>query len=279
LFEFNDIGLGKVMVSLNTLVTSSAKSSALINSSIEKMSSGKKINSAADNAAGLAIANRFQAQGRGYNAGIRNANDGISLLNVADSASSSIQNGLQRLRDLAIQSSNGILSDQDRSYLELEAQQVKDEISRVLDTTEFNGKKLLSEDQSINVQLNGEQDTGLSVNTSSLKAAFESSGFQHLNLSTSNGASSSLSALDGLLNKTSDARSSFGASTNRLAASVAQLTNANFNTSASRSRIEDADFATQIANLSKAQFQQEASNSLQVQANASQSQVLSLLLN
>ena len=264
------------MISLQSMASTSAKTNELLQSSQMRLASGKRINSAKDDAAGSAIVARFEALNREFQAGVRNANDGVSMLNVADSATGSVQDSLQRLRELSMQSANGILSDQDREIIDLEAQQLKSEINRVMDTTEFNGRKVLGEDGNVNIQLTSLSQTN--VKTVDLASSFENDGFNEISLGTQEGASNALSSIDALLEKTSSLRAEFGASSNRLASSISNLEDQSASISFSQSRIQDTDYALEVANLSRESFLEKANIAMQTQANASKGQVLSLLL-
>ncbi len=248
-----------------------------INESAIRLTTGKKINSAKDDAAGLAIVSRLEAISREFNVGVRNASDTISVLDTADSAVSGIQDGLQRLRELSVQSANGILSDRDRSAIASEANQIKAEINRVLETTSFNGRNILSEDQSFDVQLGGGESNKIAFSTQSVTAQLSGAGLNDIDLSTQAGANDAISRIDSLLDVTSNSRSSYGAVSNRLSSAVDNLSDRLVSVSSSQSRIEDTDYAAESVKLNRSLLLENAAIAVQAQANASAESVLSLL--
>jgi len=264
-------------MNLQTLTLQSNAASKLMATSLERMGSGKKINSAADNAAGVAILERLEAQGKAFNASIANANNGISLLNTADSAASGVQDGLQRLRELAVQSANGILSDQDRDTIQAESSQIQSEISRITQDTEFNGRNLLATEDSLNIQLGADGSRNASISTPNLTKTLNGQGLGAIDLGSQASSQSALSNIDAMLDSTSQVRSGFGAQANRLVSSVANLTDQSISTAQSRSRIEDTDYAIESANFAAANIKEQVGFAVQAQANANAGQVLSLL--
>ncbi|MCP3851061.1 MAG: flagellin FliC [Gammaproteobacteria bacterium] len=247
---------------------------------LERLSSGKRINSAKDDAAGIAIASRFTAQIRGYNQGTRNAADAISLTQTAEGAYDEISNNLQRIRELAVQSANATNSTSDRTALNTEVSQLQAEISRVKDT-EFNGVAVIGDDHtSFDFQVGPDagganQITVTTKDTESLTAY--DSVISDITVSAASEASKMIAAVDTLLESINTERATLGAVQNRFESVIRNGENAATNLSASRSRIEDADFAQETANLTKFQILQQAGTSVLSQANALPQSVLGLL--
>ena len=249
-----------------------------LTTSMERLSSGKRINHARDDAAGMAISSKMTSQINGMNQAVRNTNDGISMVQTADGAMEGIASKLQRMRELAVQSANGIYSSSDRAALDIEFQALDDEINRVASSAEFNGTKLLETASSINIQVsyaddstNGKIAVSLSAVTSS---GLSISGDAITNQDLS---SSAIGAIDDALSVVNSARAKLGATQNRLETTVTDLKNNVENLSASRSRIQDADFASETAQLAKSQILQQAGMAMLAQANQLPQQVLSLL--
>jgi flagellin len=253
------------------------QSQNMLNNSLSRLSSGLRINSASDDAAGLAISNRMTAQIRGLNQAVRNANDGISLVQTAEGALNETTNILQRIRELAVQAMNDTNSTSDRTNLQAEVTQLKAEIDRIANNTEFNSTTLLNGDytstKTFQVGANKSQTVGLTINGTTAAHLYLSS----INITTTTAASNALSALDGALNSISDIRAGLGAMQNRFSSTVANLQNVAENLSASRSRIMDADFANETAEMTKAQILIQSGTAMLAQANQLPQQVLSLL--
>ena len=367
------------VASLNAQRNLSASQNDL-NTSLQRLSSGLRINSAKDDAAGLAIASRFTSQIKGLDVASRNANDGISLAQTAEGALGEVTNNLQRIRELAVQSRNATNSDSDRASLNTEAQQLKAEIDRVASTTSFNGKKLLDgsfTNQAFQVGANAGEtinvsaivdassanlgtynraevtgvaattftaiaDGGVTVNGTSVGAialatsaseraggfrdavnsvsdttgvyainetattttlvstsnivlagasataalvgiaagtttSTASTGFASLDLSTTGGADTALSSIDAALSAVNTTRANLGAIQNRFSSVVANIATQSENLSASRSRIQDADFAKETAALTRGQILQQAGTAMLSQANSAPQGVLALL--
>jgi len=243
----------------------------------ERLSSGKRINRAGDDAAGLAIAAQLATQLLGSQTGSRNASDGISLVQTAEGAISELSNITQRINEIAIQSSNGTLSDDNRASLQLEVSQLQEEATRIIDTTEFNGQKILSQNGSIDLQVGGSASDKVSINTTDLNAQLVSSGFFTIDVSTANGAKDALSALDASIDSLTTSRSNFGATANRLESTIRGLANESENLAAAKSRIVDADYAVEVANRTSALIQQQGGLAALSQANLSNSIVTQLL--
>jgi len=249
-----------------------------LTTSMERLSSGKRINHARDDAAGMAISSKMTSQINGMNQAVRNTNDGISMVQTADGAMEGISDKLQRMRELAVQSANGIYSSSDRAALDIEFQALDDEINRVASSAEFNGTKLLETASSINIQVSYADDSTNGKIAVSLSAV-TSSGLSISNdaITTQDLSSSAIGAIDDALSVVNSARAKLGATQNRLETTVTDLKNNVENLSASRSRIQDADFASETAQLAKSQILQQAGMAMLAQANQLPQQVLSLL--
>ncbi|WP_446809999.1 flagellin [Methylomonas sp. 2BW1-5-20] len=258
-----------------------------LKTSMERLSSGLRVNSAKDDAAGLAISDGMTSQIRGMTVAIRNANDGISMAQTAESAMGSITETMQRMRDLAVQASNfGAVSASDREKLQTEFKQLGDEIGRIIKNTEFNGKKVLNGSlTNVNFQVGAgtSANNQISINVSDLAAA---SGIKSLfstgAVSIGSGAASAdtrdaVDAIDNAIKKIDTFRSTLGAIQNRFTTTIGNLQSSIENQSAARSRIMDADFATETSNLSRTQILQQAGTAMLAQANQSSQTVLSLL--
>lgn len=243
----------------------------------ERIGSGQRINSAADDAAGSAISERINAQIRGFDQASRNTSDGISLAQTALGDLSSITESIQRLRELSIQAANGTLSQSDRDTINAEAFQLKSEVSRVVEGSQFNGVPTLSKDSTINIQTGPNSGDQVGIATRNLNTSLESSGFNAIDLSSGAGAAESIAALDRMLNQISEASVNFGASINRFESTISTLGESSVNAAASQSRIRDADMAREISKLSSSLVMQEANIALKVQANAQAALILKLL--
>lgn len=256
--------------------------------SMERLSSGLRINSAKDDAAGLAISDKMTSQIRGMTVAVRNANDGISMAQTAEAGMGNITDTLQRMRDLAVQSANfGAVSLDDRKKLQTEFSQLGSEVKRIVQNTEFNGKKILNGSLTkVNFQVgaNVATDNQISINVSDL---LKTSGVSLvIAMAASAGGIGSvasvrvrsvISAIDGAIAKVDKFRSTLGAVQNRFTTTIANLQSSIENQSAARSRILDADFATETSNLSRTQILQQAGTAMLAQANQSSQTVLSLL--
>jgi len=249
------------------------------NTAMERLSSGKRINSAKDDAAGLAIASSMTASVRGMTVAIRNANDGISLAQTAEGALGEAANMLQRIRELAVQAANGTYQSTDRDNLQTEVAALQSQISNIVTGTKFNGNTLFSATStatsfSIQTGVNSGDTTAISVTgLASVAAAYAST----IKVDTVSAAGLAITASDTALTQVANARANLGANQNRLEANVNLLTANINNLSEARSRIEDADFSVESASLAKAQILSQASTAMLAQANQSQQNVLSLL--
>ncbi|RVU34556.1 flagellin FliC [Rheinheimera riviphila] len=270
---------------VNTNVSSLNSQRQLINSgktldtSFQRLSSGFRINSAADDAAGLQISNRLTSQIQGLDQAIRNANDGISLAQVAEGAMDEITSALQRIRVLSVQSQNGINSSSDRIALQKEVSALKAEISRIASTTQFGGVKLLDGKYSSTFLVGANAGQTISVNISRTGGGFGTSGLGLSNLSISSlaGASRALASIDSAIGLIDSKRADLGAIQNRFQSTIRNLSNIVENVSAARSRIKDTDFAKETAELTRSQILQQASTTILAQSNQRPQSALSLL--
>ncbi|WP_026687814.1 flagellin [Azovibrio restrictus] len=261
------------VASLNAQRNLNTSQGALSNA-LQRLSSGLRINSAKDDAAGLAIAEKMNAQSRGMTVAMRNANDGISAAQTAEAGLSAISSHLQRMRELAVQAASGQYDSENRMALDAEYQQLSSEITRAMDATNFNGKKLLDGSfTGINFQIGASTTTEsqIAVNIASVQTA--SLG----NITTASAALSAMTAIDVALNTVNENRADLGAIQARFEGVLTQLATAVENTEASRSRIMDTDYAAETAKLARAQILQQAGTAMLAQANALPQNVLSLL--
>lgn len=240
-----------------------------------QISTGKRVNTAADDAAGLAQINRFNSQFNGNVQAIRNANDGISLAKTGGGTLDGVTDSIQRIRELSIQSANGILSDADRNTLQQEVAGLQDEIGKTIENAEFNGVKLFSEDGSLNFQVGANEGDQIELGLSNLSQ--ELTDLLAVDISTQEGAQLAIAETDTAIESIVDNQVNLGAFENRLNSTINNLANNNVNTAASRSRIEDADFAKAVTDQATAKTQQEATIAIQAQANANAGLVLRLL--
>ena len=265
------------------------KSQASLNSAVERLSSGMRINSAKDDAAGQAIANRFTANIKGLTQASRNANDGISLAQTAEGALSEVNNNLQRVRELTVQAANGTNTAADQTSIQGEIKSRLAEIDRSALTTEFNGTKLLNSIKSIGIQVgsNGLGTAGgdqIDITLSNMSAStagglFDTTANPLLFTGTASAANAAtdLAAIDKAIALVDTQRSALGASQNQLASASTTIGTTITNMSASRSRIEDADYAVEVSNMTRAQILQQAGTSVLAKANQSTEGVMALL--
>ncbi len=262
-----------------------SQSSMSLSTSMQRLSSGLRVNSAKDDAAGLAIAERMNAQVKGMNVAIRNANDGISLAQTAEGALGKIGDNLQRMRELAVQAANDTNGATDRTALNTEYQELANENARVISSTEFNGQKLLDGTGgtagAFTFQIGAESaaDNQITVTTSNVATAMgtNTQGATATLGATGATARTAMDNLDTAIDAISSARSTFGAAQNRFSTVIANLQVAAENQASSRGRIVDADFAQETANLSRGQILQQAGTAMIAQANQLPQGVLSLL--
>ncbi|MDH0864459.1 flagellin [Mitsuaria sp. GD03876] len=270
------------LMSLNAQRNTSTSQNSLA-TSMQRLSSGLRVNSAKDDAAGLAIAERMQAQVRGMNVAMRNANDGISLSQTAEGALSKVGDSLQRMRELAVQARNATNTTSDLGSIGQEYAQLGAEIQRVLGGTTFNGKAILAGGagtQTFQIGANTTANDSVDVVTTNMST---DATITKVTAATVDGTSTPatlatvINDIDTAMKTVTDERSKMGASQNRFDAIVSNLNIASENQTAARSRIMDADFAKETANLSRAQILQQAGNAMIAQANQAPQQVLALL--
>lgn len=252
------------------------KATMNLNTAMERLSTGKRINSAKDDAAGLAIASRMTSQVRGLSAAMRNANDGISLAQTAEGAMGEVGNMLQRVRELAVQSANGTNSTSDRTAIQAEVTQLLGQIDDIASTTTFNGTNLVDGTATALAVQTG-INSGDTVTLAIASMATADLGVAAVDLSTQAGASAALALLDTAIDTVNASRAGLGAVQNRFEATVSNLTSTVTNLTEARSRIEDADFSAETTQLAKAQILNQASTAMLAQANQSQQGVLSLI--
>jgi flagellin len=262
------------MTAINTNVKSLIAQQSLnvnnrgLSKTMEQLSTGKRINSAADDAAGLAISNKMTAQVRGLNQAVRNANDAISMIQTAEGALNEVTNMMQRMRELAVQSVNGTNSTADRASLDAEYDQLAAEITRISDKTTWNGMAIGGAGGSDTVTVSF-VDIDQSGSTVTSAAA--------IGVADVSAATSAITNLDNAISTIDAYRSTLGAMVNRLTYAADNLTNVSTNTAASRSRILDTDYAAATTELARTQIIQQAATAMLAQANQSPSSVLSLL--
>lgn len=246
--------------------------------SLQRLSSGLRISRAADDAAGLAISESFRAEIRSLQQAQRNANDGISLLQIAEGALNETSTLLIRLRELSIQSANGTLGDSERATVDEEFQGLLSELDRIAAITEFNGQTLLNApSSSITFQIGSGADANNQFSVSSVDATVSALGLGGIGVLSSGGALASLALLDSAIGQVATIRASFGTAQNRLESAIRSIAIAVENTSAADSRIRDVDFASETAELTRNQVLQQAGISVLSQANVSAQSALSLL--
>jgi flagellin len=245
---------------------------------MQRLSSGNRVNSAKDDAAGLAIAERMNSQIKGMNVAIRNANDAISLAATAEGALSKVTESLQRMRELAVQSANATNNDGDRSNLDAEFQQLGSELARVLDTTKFNNKAILGDDAgTLTFQVGAGPTDTIDVTTTNLTTNTDVTAVTGGDITSAANAKTAIENIDTAIDTVSQERANYGAYQNRFESVIGNLQVAAENQSSARGRIMDADYASETANLSRAQILQQAGMAMLTQANAMPQQVLSLL--
>ena len=291
------------MTVVNTNLNASLAQSAIarnersMSTAVERLSTGQRINSASDDAAGLAVSTRMQSQILGLNAAVRNANDGIGMVNTAEGALVEITTMLQRMRELALQASSGTTDVNDRTYINKEYQALYEEIDRIADNTEFNGRKILNNtadgstsgfvEFQVGMNMGGTEAISVDFgnftnNASGTFVAFKAGGAAvTLSATTTAAAQTTASAVVGAIDTALDAvsqkRAVLGATTNRLTHSIDNLTNIRINAEASKSAIVDTNYAAETTALAKSQIMAQASTAMLAQANQLPATVLALL--
>lgn len=257
-----------------------ANTGSQLNKSMERLSSGLRINRAADDAAGLAVSEGMRSQIRGMNVASRNAQDGVSMVQVADGALGNVGDMLQRVRDLAVQASNGTLTDAQRTNLDTEVQQILTEIGKTGTDTEFNGLKILAGSVAtaasavtLQVGANASQSIAFTIATVSTSDL----GISGIAVSTAASATAAIASLDAAISTVTTSRANLGAIQNRLEHTINRLGMTSENLQAAESRIRDADMASEMIDFTKHQILQQSGMAMLAQANQSPQSVLSLL--
>ncbi|WP_227368259.1 flagellin [Halomonas sp. M20] len=250
-----------------------------LTTAMERLSSGLRINSAKDDAAGQAIANRMTAQVTGMNQASRNANDGISLVQTMEGGLNQINDNLQRVRELAVQAASDTNSDVDRASIKTEIDERVAEIDRIAGSASFNGTMLLDGAAALTIQIgaNTEAEDTIDVNTIDATSASLGVSGTTVNVASSGSSQALIDAVDTAINTIDTNRSTLGATLNRFDSVISNLSTSSTNLSAARSRIEDADYAVEVSNMTRAQILQQAGTSVLAQANQVPQGVLSLL--
>jgi len=259
------------------------KSNMDLSTTMERLSSGLRVNSAKDDAAGLAIANRMTSQIRGMTVATRNANDGISMAQTAEAAMGVMTSTMQRMRDLAVQASNtGAVTSSDKQKLQTEFKQLNDELTRVINNTEFNGKKILNGSLSggvdFQVGANTTVDNQITISVADLSTTITSITAASIgSLATSANILAAIASIDNGIKAIDTSRSILGAVQNRFTTTISSLQSSIENQSAAKSRIMDADFAAETAALSRSKILQQAGTAMLSQANQRPQAVMQLL--
>lgn len=278
------------VINTNTAATLTAnalaKNERAMSQTMERLSTGQRINSAADDAAGLAISSRMTSQINGLNAAVRNANDAISMVQTADGAMIEMGNMLQRMRELAVQGATGTNSSTDVTALQTEFTALRDEILRVVDNTQWNGTNLLdgdvdgsTNDAAVAFQVGANASQTITVDFGDFETAVDwgSNFTSSLAMANASAANTNIGYIDTALTALNTQRATFGAAINRLEYAADNLANVSQNTSASRSRILDADYAAETTELARTQIIQQAGTAMLSQANQQAQSVLALL--
>lgn len=268
------------VVGVNNLMRTNSR----LSTNFGRLSSGMRINKAADDAAGLAVSENLRAQLQGLRQSMRNTNDGVSIIQTAEGTLNAVSTNLSRLRELAVQSASGTLQDGERSYINTEAMQILSEIDRLANVTEFNGQVLLNGasgsgtgnvNMDVQVGIFNTSNDRISISISSARS--EALAVNTVLLNTSTNAQAALSSIDAAIDTVANIRSNLGATQNRLYSALFNLQNSIENISAAESQIRDVDFASETADLSRNQILQQAGISVLSQANTNSQAVLSLL--
>jgi len=267
------------VMSLNAQRNAATNDSAL-STSLQRLSSGLRVNSAKDDAAGLAIASKMDAQARGMNVAVRNSNDGISLVQTAESGMSVIGDMMQRMRELAVQATNGTNTSGDVSAINQEYSQLWSEINRTMSSVQFNSTSLLDATTSFVFQIGANSGQTMSIASTDISITAGVNGMSAASALTTGATSSNASAIDAIdtaIESINSSRATLGAIQNRFNYTVSFLQAASENQQAARGRIVDADFAQETSNLSRAQILKQAGTAMIAQANQLPQGVLALL--
>jgi flagellin len=269
----------KALVAQNALTVNNRA----LSKTMEQLSSGNRINSAADDAAGLAISNKMTAQIRGLNQAVRNANDAVSMIQTAEGALGEVNNMLQRIRELAVQSANDTNSGDDRAFLQKEVNDLLAEIDRVNGNTQFNNMNLLNKGiglagtaDTAKFQI-GANGTNTTIDVKFNKVDVDTIKVKDLKIDTQDAAGKAIATVDAAIKLIDTDRADYGAKINRLTYAADNMANIATNTAASRSRVLDTDYAQATTNLARAQIIQQAGTAMLAQANQQPASVLSLL--
>ena len=292
------------MTVINTNVAAKITANALtknerdMSQAMERLSTGLRINSAGDDAAGLAISSRMTSQIKGLDMAVRNGNDAISMLQTVDGALIEVRNMLQRMRELAVQAANGSNSSTDRAALDVEFEALKAEVERIVDNTQWNGSNLLNGLGAVAFQVGANASQTISITLADFQTANgdeatgplgdvdvdgdgdltdSTSGVASLDLTTASNHTAALHGLASAIDNVNSQRATIGSVINRLEYAVDNLANVSQNTSASRSRVLDADYASETTELARAQIIQQAATAMLSQANQAAQSVLALL--
>jgi flagellin len=266
---------------INTNVSALSAQNALrtnarsMSTTMEQLSTGSRVNSAKDDAAGLAIGQSMTSQVRGLNMAVRNINDGVNMMQTAEGAMIEQSNMLQRMRELAVQASNGTVSDTQRSYLNTEFQALNSQIGSISSQTTWNGTNLMNNTSTFSFQAGASSGQTINVVITSMGTA--SLGVSTASITTATIAATTIAKLDTALDSINSQRATIGAGINRMTYSADNMSNISANTTASRSTIMDTDYATASTNLAKNQIIQQAATAMLAQANQQPQSVLSLL--
>ena len=259
----------------------STSANKMLGTAMERLSTGKRINSAKDDAAGLAISTSMTSQIRGMSQGIRNANDGISMAQTAEGALSEVTNMLQRVRELTVQASNDTYSPDDRTRLQTEVTQLQSQITDILGNTEFNGNKLFDGTAGtagvVKIQTGANASDTVDLTFGAVGAGAGMTAALAVDVTALSGTGSELTDVDTALDEVSTIRADLGAAQNRLESAINNQTTNVTNLSDARSRIEDADYSVETTAMAKAQILSQASTAMLAQANQAQQNVMSLL--
>lgn len=255
-----------------------ARASEALGRNYTHLSTGKRVASASDDAAGLSISSRLSAQIRGLDQAVRNTNDGVSMVQTAEGGLAEIDNALSRMRELSVQANNGTLSGADRDNLQAEFTQLSSLVDQVANSTSFNGTSLLNVAAAVTLQVGSGTTAGVdTMSVSTVSATASSLSISALNIGSTGDASAAIAALDTAMQSVSSSRSQFGAVQNRLSAVASSLTVRSENLSAANSRIIDVDVARETAEMTKNSILQQAAISVLAQANAQPQAALRLI--
>lgn len=274
------------MTVINTNINALAAKNAMtlnqrdLSSAMQQLSTGHRINSAADDAAGLAIGNKLTSQIRSLDMAVKNANDGISLLQTADAATSQITSMLDRMRELAIQSANDVYTESERTSLNDEVVELQAELTNVIENTQWNGMRILDgaagQSGSVTLQVGAQAADVITVSMTSLNSGAVSS-VQSIDISTQDGANSALATIDSAIAQIDESRGRWGAVVNRLTHAADNASNVSLNTQAARSGIVDSNYAKATAELARTLILDQAGAAMLSQANQQPYYVLALL--